>query len=365
MRRRDLIILLGGAAAWPLAARAQVKPVRRIGVVIGSTEKNPETTARLAAFRQGLQERGWSESRNVSIDYRFALDSTDQFQAVAKELVALQPDVIFAHSTPIVAALQRESRTIPTVFVSVSDPIGEGFIANLARPGGNHPGVLLFEAGIVGKWMAMLKQIAPRLMRVALMANPKTTAYDYFLRSAEAAKSSLAVELSPSHIETATDIERAIESFAHAPNMGLAVLPDNTNNAHRDLIIALTAKHRLPTVYTALHQRIGAIMVTAGPFFDTRREKLVTLAAHYAVPTMYHFREFAAAGGLISYGIDARVIYRQIGVYAGAILKGDRPAELPVLLPTKFELVINLKTAKALGIRVPLTLQVAADEVIE
>jgi putative tryptophan/tyrosine transport system substrate-binding protein len=327
MRRRDLIILLGGAAAWPLAARAQVKPVRRIGVVIGSTEKNPETTARLAAFRQGLQERGWSESRNVSIDYRFALDSTDQFQAVAKELVALQPDVIFAHSTPIVAALQRESRTIPTVFVSVSDPIGEGFIANLARPGGNHTGVLLFEAGIVGKWMAMLKQIAPRLMRVALMANPKTTAYDYFLRSAEAAKSSLAVELSPSHIETATDIERAIESFAHAPNMGLAVLPDNTNNAHRDLIIALTAKHRLPTVYTA--------------------------------------QPWVTAGGLMSYGTNQVQMFRQAASYVDRILRGEKPADLPVQAPTKYETALNLKTAKALGLTVPPALLVAADEVIE
>jgi ABC-type uncharacterized transport system substrate-binding protein len=320
-------VWLGGAAAWPLVARAQVKPVRRIGVVIGSTEKNPETTARLAAFRQGLQERGWSESRNVSIDYRFALDSTDQFQAVAKELVALQPDVIFAHSTPIVAALQRESRTIPTVFVSVSDPIGEGFIANLARPGGNHTGVLLFEAGIVGKWMAMLKQIAPRLMRVALMANPETTAYDYFLRSAEAAKSSLAVELAPSHIETATDIERAIESFAHAPNMGLAVLPDNTNNAHRDLIIALTAKHRLPTVYTA--------------------------------------QPWVTAGGLMSYGTNQVQMFRQAASYVDRILRGEKPADLPVQAPTKYETALNLKTAKALGLTVPPALLVAADEVIE
>ena len=236
LQRREFITLLGGAAAWPLAAGAQQSEgMRRIGVLGGFAENDPEMKARLAGFRQGLERLGWSEGRNVRIHYRFAPAGTGQEQALAKELVALQPDVIIAHSTPVAAALKGASQIIPIVFVSVSDPIGSGFVASLARPGGNLTGLLLYEDGITGKWLAMLKEIAPRIERAALVANPKTTNHDYFLRSAKAVAPSLAIELVPSPIENAADLERVIESFARVANGGLVVLPDNTAITHRDL----------------------------------------------------------------------------------------------------------------------------------
>jgi putative ABC transport system substrate-binding protein len=283
--------------------------------------------ARVAGFRQGLERLGWSEDRNARIDARFAAGNADQFQVLAKELIALQPDVIFAHSTPVVAALQRESRMIPIVFVSVSDPIGSGFVASLARPGGNLTGLLQYEEGIAGKWLAMLKEIAPRLARAALVANPKTTAYDYFLRAAQAAAPSLTIEVVSTPVETTADIERAIESAARAPNGGLLLPPDTTTTVHRDLIIALAARHRLPAVYP--------------------------------------FRVFVEAGGLMSYGTEQVAMFRQAALYVDRILRGAKPADLPVQAPTKFETVVNLKTAKALGLTVPPGLLVAADEVIE
>jgi putative ABC transport system substrate-binding protein len=330
MRRREFIVCLGGAAAmWPLAARAQQgERVRRIGALVVSAEDNPETKARLAAFRQGLERLGWSEGRNVRIDYRFApASSADQAQVLAKELVALQPDVILAHSTVIAAALQRESHAIPIVFLSVSDPIGAGFIASLARPGGNLTGLMQYEASITGKWLAMLKEIAPRLARAALVANPKTSPYDYFLRAAEALAPSLAMEIVPSPIENAADIERAISSFARVPNSGLLLPPDSTTIVHRDLIISLATRYRLPAVYA--------------------------------------LRVFVAAGGLMSYGIDIIDAFRQAASYVDRILRGAKPADLPVQAPTKYETTLNLKTAKALGLDVPPTLIVRADEVIE
>ena len=330
MKRREFITLVGGAAAgWPLAARAQQpERMRRIGVLVGNAEDDPEMQARLAGLRQGLERLGWSDGRNVRIDYRFApAASADQAQPLAKELVALQPDVIFVQSTPLAAALQRESRAIPIVFTAVSDPIGSGFVASLARPGGNLTGLLNFEASITGKWLAMLKEIAPRLARAAFIANPKTTHYDYFLKAAEAMAPSLAIELVPSTVETAADIERVIEAFARVPNGGLLLPPDSTTAVHRDLIIALAARHRLPAIYAN-----GA---------------------------------FPRSGGLLSYAIDQIDDYRKAASYVGRILRGEKPADLPVQAPTKFELIINLKTAKALGLTVPLTLQVAADEVIE
>jgi putative ABC transport system substrate-binding protein len=328
MLRREFITLLGGAAAaWPLAARAQQgERMRRIGVLEGQAD-DPEIKARHAVFRQALERLGWSEAHNIRFDYRFAHARAEQTQVFAKELVALQPDVMFATSTAAAAALHRESRVIPIVFVGISDPIGSSLIASLARPGGNLTGLLLYEASITGKWLAMLKEIAPRLARAAFLANPKTTPYDYFLRAAAAAAPSLAIEVVPSPVANAADIERVIEAFARVPNSSLVLPPDLTTNVNRHLIIGLAARHRLPAVYAD--------------------------------------RVFAAAGGLMSYAIDRVDMYRQAAPYVDRILHGDKPADLPVQAPTKYETIINLKTAKALGLTVPSALIVAADEVIE
>jgi putative tryptophan/tyrosine transport system substrate-binding protein len=251
----------------------------------------------------------------------------DQARTVAKELIALQPDVILGQSPPLVAALQRETHAIPIVFVSVSDPIGKGFIASLARPGGNITGLEVYEESITSKWLVMLKEIAPHLMRAALLANPKTASLDYFLRVAQATAPSLAIEIVPSPIETAADIERTIESFARVPNGGLVMPPDGTTMVNRDLIITLAARHRLPAVYA--------------------------------------LRAFVAAGGLMSYGTDYVDMHRQAASYVDRILRGAKPADLPVQTPTKYETILNLKTAKALGFNVPSVLLVRADEVIE
>src|SRR6516225_910205 len=327
MKRRGFITLLGGAAAWSLAARAQQgEQIRRIGVLTGDAEDDPGVKARLAAFQQGLDRLGWSVDRNVRIDYRFAANNLDQYQPLAKELVGLQPDVLLAYATPVAAAFQRESGTIPIVFVSVSDPIGSGLVASLARPGGNLTGFLLYEEGITGKWLAMLKEIAPGLSRAALIANPKRTPYDYFVQSAKSIAPSLAIELVPSPIENAADIERVIVSFAREPNGGLVVLP-GTPNEHRDLVVAIAARHRLPAVYC--------------------------------------FRSFVVAGGLMSYGTDLIDHARQAASYVDRILRGTKAADLPVQAPTKYETTLNLKTAKALGFDVPPSLLVRADEVIE
>jgi ABC-type uncharacterized transport system substrate-binding protein len=328
MKRREFITLLGGAVVLPLAARAQQpERMRRIGVLMSLAEDDPATKARVAAFRQGLERRGWSEGRNIHIDYRFTASTAERIPAFAKELVGLQPDVILAQSTVAAAALQQETRAIPIVFVNVSDPVGAGFIANMARPGGNLTGVLHLEAGVIGKWLAMLKEIAPRLARAAVMGNRKTAALDYFMRSAQVVAPSFAVEVVASHVETATDIERAIESIARMPDSGLILPPDSMTVTHRDLIIALAARHRLPAVYP-LHL-------------------------------------FVTAGGLMSYGTDQDAMFRLAAFYVDRILRGDKPAELPVQAPTKFETSVNLKTAKALGLTVPPGLLVAADEVIE
>jgi putative ABC transport system substrate-binding protein len=329
MSRREFITLLGGVAvAWPLAARAQQRDVvRRVAILISGGEADPEMQARVAAIRERLDNLGWSEGRNVRIDVRFAGGDPDRHSSLARALVALQPDAIIAYSTPIAAALRRESRTIPIVFVNVSDPIGSGLVASLARPGGNLTGFMLYEEGISGKWLAMLKEIAPQLTRAALIANPKTTPYDYFVRTAKAAASSLAVEVVPNPIENVADIERVIESLARLPNGGLVFLPDSTSIQHRDLVVVLAARHRLPAVYA--------------------------------------FRFFVAAGGLMSYGTDVIQQYREAAAYVDRILRGAKPADLPVQAPTKYETVLNLKTAKSLGLEVPSSLLVRADEVIE
>jgi len=271
--------------------------VRRIGVLVGLAENDPEMKRRLAGLREGLEKLGWSEGRNVRIDYRFA-PSGSQVQVLARELVALEPDVILAQSTPATTALKRETSTIPIVFASVADPIGSGFVTSLSRPGGNLTGLLQYEEGITGKWLALLKEIAPNITRAALLANPKTAAFDYFLRSANNPAIDLSIEVVPTE-----------------PNGGLILPPDTTTVAHRDLITALAARHGLPAVYA--------------------------------------LRVFVAAGGLMFYGTDFAELSRQGASYVDHILRGAKTADLPVQLPTKFETVLNLKTAKALGLTVP------------
>jgi len=328
VRRREFITLLGGATAWPLVARAQrADRMPRIGVLWATVEDSPQANARLLVFRQTLERFGWSEGQNLRIDTRFAIASEASAQVLAKELVALQPEVLLAYSTPMVMALQQETRTIPILFVGVSDPIGSGFIASLARPGGNATGFLLYEASITGKWLAMLKEIAPNVARVALVANPKTTPYEYFMRAAEAAAQSLALELVRAQVENAVDLERAIDAVARVPNGGLVLPPDSTTSLLRDIIVARSTSHRLPTVYGS--------------------------------------REAVTVGGLMSYSVDRVETLRQAASYADRILRGEKPANLPVQAPTKYETVINLKTAKALGLTVPDKLLATADEVIE
>jgi putative ABC transport system substrate-binding protein len=326
MRRREFIGVLGGVAAWPLAARAQ--QTRRVAVLINHARDEPDERKRLAAYQQTLEKLGWQEGRNIRTDYRYAPGATaDQAGGLVRELVATQPDVILSQGAELTAALQRATRILPIVFVGVSDPIGNGFITSLARPGGNMTGMLLFEATIAGKWLAMLKEFAPRLTRAMFMANPKTSPYDYFMHGVHAAASSLGVELLESQVESAADIERDIEMLAREPNGGLLFPSDATINVHQDLIISLAARHRLPAVYSR--------------------------------------RSFVEDGGLMSYGIIDADQFQQAAMYVDRILKGEKPADLPVQAPTKYETVLNLKTAKALGIDVPLTLLVRADEVIE
>jgi putative tryptophan/tyrosine transport system substrate-binding protein len=329
MRRREFISFLGGAAVmWPLAVRAQhADRVRRIGVLIGYAEDDPETKARLAAFRQRLEKRGWSEGRNVHIETRFVGSDSSKYGPLAKEVIATQPDVILAHTTQVAAALQRESRVIPMVFVNVSDPVGSGFVKSLARPDENFTGVLQYEASVVGKWLGMLKEIAPHLERVAMVANPETSPFNHFFRAAEDVAPSLAIRLVPSPVATAADIEHAVASVAEASNGGLLLTPDGTTILHRDLVIALAARYKLPAVYA--------------------------------------FDFFVRAGGLMSYDTDQDENFRLAASYVDRILRGDKPADLPVQAPTKFETILNLGTAKALGINVPPGILVAADEVIE
>ena len=329
MRRREFITLVGAAAAarpFPAGAQ-QADRVRRVGVLTSFAENDPVTQARVAAFQQTIERLGWSEGRNIRTEYRFAAGQYDQFQRLAKDMVALQPDVILAQTTPIATALQRETRTIPIVFVYVSDPVGTGLITSLARPGGNLTGMLLYEQGIAGKWLEMLKEIAPRLARAAILGNPKSGPYSYFLRYLQAAAPGLAIELVPSPVASAADIERTVKSFAREPNGGLLLPPDQTTISQRDLIVALAARHRLPAVYA--------------------------------------IRTFVASGGLIYYGVDEIDAIRQASIYVDRILRGAKPADLPVQAPVKYETVLNLRTAKALGLDVPPTLLVRADEVIE
>src|SRR5262245_27131974 len=330
IRRRDFITLLGvaTAAAWPLAASAQQPSgMRRIGVLEETAENDKDRNSQFAKFREELAGFGWVEGRTVHIEHRFAAADAARYEPLANELIALQPEVILAVSTPVTAALQSQTQTIPIVFLGVSDPIGSGFIAGLARPGGNLTGLMLYDAGIAGKWLAMLKGIAPGLERAALVANPKTTAYDYFVRNAEAAAASVGVELVPTPSANAAEIERSIESFARMPNGGLLLPSDGTTIVHRELVIALAARHHLPAVYA--------------------------------------LRFFVTSGGLMSYGTDLGEAFQQAASLVDRILRGAKPIDLPVQTPTKYQTLLNLKTAKELGLTVPDKLLVAADEVIE
>jgi putative tryptophan/tyrosine transport system substrate-binding protein len=330
MRRREFITLLGGATvALPLAARAQQSErVRRIGMLMPLAADDSDASPRVTAFQQRLQMLGWANGHNVQIDYRWAPGDTARMRAEAAELVSWKPDVIVASSTPAVEAVRAETRTIPILFVQVVDPVAAGFVASLARPGGNLTGITNFEFSMGGKWLQILKDISPRLARVAVLYNPETAPYaGSLLRSVEAAAPAFAMEPTDTPVRDKVGTERAIDAFAQGSNGGLLVMPDVSTLLHRDLIISRAAQHRLPAVYP--------------------------------------FRFFAASGGLVSYGVEAADTYRQIASYVDRILRGAKPGELPVQAPTTFELTINLKTAKALGLTMPPTLLATADEVIE
>jgi putative tryptophan/tyrosine transport system substrate-binding protein len=331
MKRREFITLLGGAAvAWPLPLSAQQPDrMRRIGVLMGYAESDREGQGFVAAFREGLQKLGWAEGRNVHIDMRWATPGDmELIQRFAKELVALLPDVILSHSTPTTATLLQQTRTIPIIFAFVSDPVGSGFVASFAQPGGNVTGFIVMEPTMAAKWLELLKEIAPRVTRVAFLFNPATATYaEYYLKPFKAAAASFAVEVIAAPVRDATELESVVAAQAREPNGGLIVMPDSFTTGHRAEIISLAARYRLPAVYP--------------------------------------FRFYAELGGLLSYGNDQRDNFRRGAAYADRILKGAKPSELPVQAPVKFELVINLKTAKALGLDVPALLQQRADEVIE
>jgi putative ABC transport system substrate-binding protein len=328
MRRRALITLLGAAAAWPVAARAQQSGrMPRIGVLSSLAADDPETQARHAAFLQGLQEWGWTSGRNVQIDYRWGAGDPDRFRKYAVEMVALAPDVILATGTPVTAALLQATRSLPIVFAQVVDPVANGFVESLARPGGNATGFTIFEYGLGGKWLELLKEIAPHVTRAAVLRDPAIASGIGQLAAIQGLAPALGVELRPVGVRDGGEIESAVTAFAREPNGGLIVLASPLSIVHRDLIITLAARHRLPAVYA--------------------------------------LRFFVTGGGLICYGPDSIEPYRRAAGYVDRILKGEKPGDLPVQAPTKYDLVLNLKTARALGLAVPPTVLARADEVIE
>ena len=326
MRRREFITAAGAAIGWPLVARAQQSPMRRIGVLMNIAADDTESPGRIAALQSGLRELGWIEGRNLQIDYRWAAGDVGRFQRYAAELVALAPDVIVAAASPAVSAIQQTSHTVPIVFVNVIDPVGAGFVAGLAKPGGNTTGFTLFEYSISGKWLEMLKQIAPRTTRVGVIRDRNPTGIGQYA-VLQAMAPSFGVELRPIDPQDASEIERMISTVAAEPTAGLIVTLSTVAAVRRDLIVAQATRHRLSTIYSA--------------------------------------RFFVAAGGLISYGPDTLDGYRRVASYIDRVLKGEKPADLPVQAPTKYELAINLKTAKSLGVNIPPTLLATADEVIE
>ena len=331
MRRREFITLLGGAAAaWPIAARAQQpERVRRIGVLMGVLESLLVYRANLGALREGLQTLGWSDGRTIRIDTRWAAPgNVEALQLGAKELVAMQPDLILSHTTPTTATLLQQTRSIPIIFVFVTDPLGSGFVASFSHPGGNVTGFIVVEPGVAGKWLELLKEIAPRVSRVAVLFNPTTAPYaEYWLKPFKAAAESFAVEAIAAPVRDTSELASVIGIHAREPNGGLIVMPDTFTETHITEIISLAASNRLPSVYP--------------------------------------FRYWAELGGLLSYGVEQTDNFRRAATYADRILKGTKPSDLPVQGPVKLTLTINLKTAKTLGLDVPWFLQQRADEVIE
>jgi putative ABC transport system substrate-binding protein len=328
MKRREFITLLGGATAWPLAARGQQgERMRRIGVLMAFAENDPETQANLTAFRAALQTLGWTDGRNVRIDYRWGGGDLEHYHVIAAELIALSPDVILALGYSIVSALQKATRSVPIVFASVTDPVGGGLVASLARPGGNTTGFVTSEFGFAGKWLELLKEIAPRVTRVAVLRDSAVASQIALFGSMQSVAPSLGVELRPIDTRDPSEMQRAVAAFAGEPNGGLIASTGAGLMLHRELIVALAARHRLPAVYA--------------------------------------YRSHVMSGGLISYASDQVDHFRRAAGYVDRILKGEKAADLPVQAPTKYELVINLKTAKTLGLEVPATLLARADEVIE
>ena len=324
MRRREFITVVGGAAMWPLAARAQPEGMQRIGVLMGYDENTSQHL--LGAFKQELAALGWIEDRNLHIDYRWTAGNVNRAVAFAKELVALQPKLIVSNTTPVTAALHRETKTIPLIFVVVSDPVGSGFVESLPRPGGNITGFINLEASLVTKWLELLKEIAPRVTRVGVMFNPQTASYaQYYLQPLETVAPKFDVRVFAAPVSSEADIGTVITELGRAPVGGLIVMTDSFNTVHSKAIVALTRQ--------------------------------------YNVPATMDYQP--AEGGLISYGVDTFDLFRRAADYVDRILHGTKAAELPVQLPTKFQLGVNLKTAKALGLTVPPTLLARADEVIE
>jgi putative ABC transport system substrate-binding protein len=331
VHRRDFLkFIAGSAASWPLAASAQqAGRTRRIGVLMAHAENDPEFRTYVSAFREGLEKFRWKDGRNVHIDFRWgALDDAEARQRAAKELIELQPEIILTQNTPPTASMLQQTRTIPIVFVIVADPVGSGFVQNLARPGGNATGFTIMEPTITGKWLELLKEIAPRSKRAAFLFNPATTPFaNIYLNPFKAAAASLGLEAIVATVHDRAEFDAVIAVQAREPNGGLIVMPDGFMNVHRAEIILLAARYRLPAVYP--------------------------------------WRFFAEQGGLLSYGSEQGGLFRQATTYVDRILKGEKPADLPVQAPTEYKLVLNLKTAKALGLSVPLTLLDRADKVIE
>jgi putative tryptophan/tyrosine transport system substrate-binding protein len=330
MRRREFICFIGsGAAAWPLAALAQQSDrTRRIGVLSSLAETDVEAQAWDAAFRKRLGELGWIEGRNIRIDYRWGAGSVDRMRLFARELVQLNPDALVSISTPATAALQAETRTIPIVFAWVSDPVGSGFVSSLAHPGGNITGFLNIEASVVGKWLTLMREIAPQVSRIGFLYNPQTAPYaPYYLDTFRAASSTLAIEAIDAPVHSTEEVEAFMTKLADEAGAGLFVMPDTSMVVYRK------------TIYSA--------------------------AGRYRLPTIYPYRVFAAEGGLMSYGVDVTDLLRGAASYIDRILRGEKPSELAVQEPTRFELVVNAKTAKMLGLTIPTSMLVAAQEVIE